>query len=308
MQAGMKVLVTGAAGFLGRRFVTDPVERGDTVIGVDNESATGFHWPDGIYTKRRVDAGDWFLSADVHVDLAYHFAAPVGGRVKIEGDPLFNADSLRLDSLFFRWAVKYAKRAVYPSSSAVYGVNLQKGSGTALREPMFQPEANMWPVPDEMYGFTKMAGEVLASKAARYGLDTLVLRPFSGYGEDQSLDYPVPAICERVRRREDPLVVWGSGEQSRDFIHVDDIVGATAALLSEGHRGYRAVNLGWGKPVTFKQLAAAASVVANYYPHISTDESKPVGVAARYADPGEMLKVYKPQVTLAEGLRRIIER
>lgn len=305
----MKILVTGAAGFLGRRFVRYHVDRGDTVIGVDNESATGFRWAEGIYAKRRVDAGDWFLSADVYVDLAYHFAAPVGGRVKIEGDPLFNADSLRLDSLFFRWAVGRAGCAIYPSSSAVYGTDLQnRPNPERLQEGMFEPSDLFWAAPDEMYGFTKLAGEVLASKAANYGLDTLVLRPFSGYGEDQSLDYPVPAICERVRQRKDPLVVWGSGEQSRDFIHVDDIVGATAALLAQGHKGYRAVNLGSGKPTTFKQVAAAAALVAGYTPEISTDESKPVGVAVRYSDNSEMLKVYQPKVSLVEGLRRIIER
>lgn len=300
--------MTGAAGFLGRRFVTYHIERGDTVVGVDNESAAGHKWPPGIYVKRRVDAGDWLLSTDQTFDLAYHFAAPVGGRVKIEDDPLFNADSLRLDSLFFRWAVGKVGTAIYPSSSAVYGIGLQRsGESVALREDMFSPRELSWPKPDEMYGFTKMAGEILAYHAAAYGLRTLVLRPFSGYGEDQSLDYPVPAICERVRKREDPLVVWGSGLQSRDFIHVDDIVGATAALLAQDHKGYRAVNLGSGTATTFIQVAAAAALIAGYTPQIETDESKPVGVAERYADAAAMHEVYKPTVSLAAGLRRIIE-
>lgn len=305
----MKVLVTGSAGFLGREFVKYHVARGDTVVGVDNESATGHRWPEGIYSRRRVDAGDWFLSAPEQTfDLAYHFAAPVGGRLKIEGDPLFNADSLRLDSLFFRWAVGKVGCAIYPSSSAVYPVAEQTHEdGHRLNERDFQPDDNCWYVPDEMYGFTKLAGEVLAWKAAKYGLSTLVLRPFSGYGETQSLDYPVPSICRRAAKREDPLVVWGSGEQTRDFIHVDDIVGATAALLSEGHEGYRAVNLGSGKPVSFNAIARGAAAIVGYDPMIQNDPTKPEGVGRRYADPTQMLRVYKPQVTLEQGLRRIIE-
>src|ERR1035437_6848018 len=118
------VLVTGAAGFLGRAFVRHHAAAGDEVFGVDDLSNPHSFWSAELREDHRTesDAGDWFTSSrdpGRRFDLAYHFAAPVGGRVKIEGDPLFNADCLRLDSQFYRWAVaREVPTVVYPPSSA----------------------------------------------------------------------------------------------------------------------------------------------------------------------------------------------
>jgi nucleoside-diphosphate-sugar epimerase len=299
------VLVTGAAGFLGRHFVAHYVAAGSEVVGIDDLSGSGAKWL-GSGTELTMDVLDLFATNE-QFDLAYHFAAPVGGREKIEGDPLYNAHSLGLDEAFFRWAINHVGTAVYPSSSAVYGVRFQRGEGMALPEKLFDPAQDAWGRPDEMYGFTKMAGEVLASKAARYGLNTLCIRPFSGYGEGQSFDYPVPAICARAMMHQDPLVVWGSGWQQRDFIHVSDIVGATAAVLERGVTGYEAINLGSGKPVSFVEVARIAADLAGYGPFIDTDEAKPEGVHARFCDPSRMLAVYQPKVALHQGLHRVMQ-
>lgn len=304
--ARRSVLITGAAGFLGRHFLNHHEDMDDAVYACDDYSnAVRLQGDDNIVV---MDA-EAYLAAmgDIHVDLAYHFAAPVGGRLKIEQDPLFNADSLRLDSAFFRWAINYATTAVYPSSSAVYGVKFQGTQGEALAEPMFDPADPVWPAPDEMYGFTKMAGEVLAYKAAKYGLNTLCLRPFSGYGEGQSFQYPVPSICRRALDREDPLVVWGAGTQSRDFIHVSDLVAGTVAAVQKGIFGYESLNLGSGVPTSFIAIARLASEIVGYSPVIDTDGSKPQGVTTRFADVTRMKKVYTPTVSLKAGLTRVLE-
>jgi UDP-glucose 4-epimerase len=306
----VKVLITGAAGFLGRNFVRHHLGQGDYVLGVDNLSNPHSYW-DGLPEERQygADAGRFFdIVGTIHQwDIVYHFAAPVGGREKIEYDPLFNADSLRLDSLLFRWATQ-AKPGVivYPSSSAVYGTALQSRNGVALHEGQFQPAAANWFAPDEMYGFTKLAGEVLAWKSAAYGLNVLCIRPFSGYGEDQSLEYPVPSIAARVARREDPLTIWGSGHQTRDFIHVSDLVGATIARLDAGVNNYQAMNIGSGFPESFRAVATSLAQRAGYNPEIVTDESKPEGVMTRFADTTRMLKFYVPRVPLGDGLGRVL--
>lgn len=308
----MKILITGAAGFLGRNFARYHLANGDRVHGLDDMSSPHARWLEGWENCVVGDAGRFFDGWDEGIrndyDLVYHFAAPVGGREKIEGDPLFNAGSLRLDASLFRWATAHGRRStiVYPSSSAVYGVTLQEREGTALREVYFNPGSNTFPRPDEMYGITKMVGETLAYAADTYGVDTLCIRPFSGYGEDQGLDYPVPAICKRVAKHNDPLTVWGSGHQSRDFIHVDDVVGATVARLEAGVEGYVAMNIGTGTPMTFNRLATIAAGIEGYHPVIENKEDRPQGVHARYCDPTEMLKYYTPKVTLAEGLKRVI--
>lgn len=299
----MRVLITGAAGFLGRHFVHYYASRGHEVIALDNLSAS----TTPPFAFMQMDAGEFFEYANgVDVDLAIHLAAPVGGREKIEGDPMYNADSLRLDSLFFRWAIKHAKDAVYPSSSAVYGWSLQKGNGTRLRESRFVPSEPEWSAPDEMYGFTKMAGEVLAWKSAVYGLNTLCIRPFSGYGPGQSTDYPVPAICRRAMLQNDPLVVWGSGTQTRDFVHVIDIVEATAARLPT-LKGYAAMNIGSGEPISFVRIAKMAAEIVGYAPTIQTDDTKPEGVHTRYADPAEMRRFYTPKTDLYAGLSSVMQ-
>lgn len=307
------VLVTGAAGFLGRAFVRHLVAAGDEVFGVDDFSSPHAFWPDELRAdcRARSDAGDWLASAaesEGRFDLAYHFAAPVGGRVKIEGDPLFNADSLRLDSLFFRWAVvQKVPVVVYPSSSAVYGVSFQTEEATLLHERLFNAANPNWFAPDEMYGFTKLVGEFLAWKAAPYGLNTLCLRPFSGYGEEQSLEYPVPSIALRAAKQEDPLVIWGSGDQTRDFIHVSDVVGATIARLDAGVEGYVSMNIGSGVATSFRAVAGILADLADYAPVITSDESKPQGVLNRWGDNQLMLRYYQPKVDLREGLRRVLD-
>lgn len=307
------VLVTGAAGFLGRAFVRHHAAAGDEVFGIDDLSNPHSFWPDELSENRRTqsDAGDWLASSPEsgrRFDLAYHFAAPVGGRLKIEGDPLFNADSLRLDSLFYRWAIgRKVPIVVYPSSSAVYGVNFQTEEATLLHEQLFNAANPDWFAPDEMYGFTKLVGEFLAWKAAPYGLSTLCVRPFSGYGEEQSLEYPVPSIALRAANGEDPLVIWGSGQQTRDFIHVSDVVGATIARVDAGVEGYASMNIGSGVATSFRTVAGILADLAGYTPMITSDESKPQGVLNRWSDNQLMLRYYQPKVDLREGLGRVLE-
>lgn len=302
------ILVTGAAGFLGRAFVRRHIALGDTVFGVDDVSSAHAFWPEELAASNRaeMDSATFLEASSGPFDTAYHFAAPVGGRLKIEGDPLFNADSLRLDVSFFRWAIGKVGVAVYPSSSAVYGTQFQEGHGQILEESMFYPGQATWSAPDEMYGFSKLVGEKLAFTAEKYGLSSLSIRPFSGYGEGQSLEYPVPSIAQRVVRREDPVVIWGSGSQSRDFIHVDDLVGATLARLDAGVRGYQSMNIASGTATTFNEVARLMAQLEGYEPAIVNDASKPEGVHSRFGDTSQMSKYYQPRVGLVEGMGRVL--
>lgn len=305
----MKVLVTGGAGFLGRHFVQAHLADHDQVVSIDDFSGTDVATvpQDVLDVTERWDVIEWFRDAGDGFDLAYHFAAPVGGRMKIEGDPMFNAHSLGIDEAFFRYAIEHVNRAVYPSSSAVYGRALQSDTDAgALQEGMFNPQNPNWFAPDEMYGFTKLAGEMLAWKAAAYGLNTLCIRPFSGYGEGQSFDYPVPSIARRALLREDPLTIWGSGQQSRDFIHVDDLVAGTRKRLEYPVKGYDSLNLGTGWAVTFRTVAEICAEIVGYAPSIVTDETKPEGVKKRWSDMGRMSFYHEPRVHLRAGLARVL--
>lgn len=289
----VKALVTGHCGFIGRHFKARLEADGWTVDGCDIEA------------ERPRDARDHFRHSSRRYDLAVHCAAVVGGRTVIENSPLLQAVNLELDAGLFSWAARTRPgRVIYFSSSAAYPERIQREGQTCLREDMI--DLGNIHTPDELYGWAKLTGERLAHLAQRAGVPVTVVRPFSGYGEDQDLDYPFPAFADRARRRVDPFIIWGSGAQARDFIHVDDVVGAALAI-AEADTG-KPVNIGWGIPVTMLELAHQFAKAAGYEPEFKMMPGAPSGVNYRVCDPGRMRKFYDPRVTLTEGIRRALER
>ncbi|MDX1409911.1 MAG: NAD-dependent epimerase/dehydratase family protein, partial [Saprospiraceae bacterium] len=210
---------------------------------------------------------EYQLDFDKFADV-FHFAAIVGGRAVIDGDPMMVALDLSIDAEFFHWVCRYQPgRVLYPSSSAAYPVNLQTEShAIALRETDID-RTNMGQ-PDMTYGWAKLTGEYLAHIAAEYyGVKVTCIRPFSGYGEDQDLTYPIPAIAQRVARREDPMEVWGSGKQGRDFVHIDDVLDCILLAMDHIHDG-TAINIGMGRLTSFLEIIEVLTDIAGYQPEI----------------------------------------
>ncbi|MER5750607.1 NAD-dependent epimerase/dehydratase family protein [Streptomyces sp. NPDC002088] len=286
----MRVLLTGHRGFVGWHLHSAMDERGWDVTGID--------LADGC------DALDFFRGETARFDLAVHCAAIVGGRVSIDGSPLGVATNLALDSWYMRWLVKArVPRAVYFSSSAAYPVDLQTETAHwALTESFV--DLNYPGLPDATYGWAKLTGERLARHAEAEGCQILIPRPFSGYGEDQADCYPFPAFAARARRREDPFTIWGDGSSCRDWIHIDDLVGAVLAGLDEGVTG--PVNLGTGRATSFDELALLMAAEAGYRPELRYEAGAPQGVHTRVCDPARMQGFYEVKVSLEEGVRRAI--
>lgn len=285
----MKALVTGAAGFLGRHFAAELHRRGWSVARCD----IALGW----------DAHDAFRG-DITYDLVVHCAAAEPHRAAIDGKPMLLAANLQLDAAMFEWAARTGTRVLYISSSAAYPVALQSSAaaGRRLREDdigwgqaMGRPDAN--------YGWTKLTGELLARNAADTGLPVHVVRPFSGYGEDQTLNFPFPAIVDRARRGD--LTVWGPEGQTRDWIHVSDVVAGALAVVDNDER--RPVNLCTGRGVEMGRLALMIAAQAGQPgPPVTYLEDKPTGVIYRVGDPGRMLLHYQPKVSVEEGIARAL--
>ncbi len=240
----------------------------------------------------------------------FHFAAIVGGRLKIEGDPMAVALDLSIDAEFFYWACQHKPdRVLYPSSSAAYPISLQSPTGAiALSESDIDFTKNLG-VPDMTYGWSKLTGEFLAQIAARhYGISVVCIRPFSGYGEDQDLTYPVPAIAARAARKENPFEVWGSGKQGRDFVHIDDVLDLIFILMDNVSDG-SAYNIGSGKLTSFLDLIGVFTKIAGYSPEIKPLLDKPVGVHSRYCDMSLVQEKFgwNPTISVEEGMRRVYE-
>jgi len=241
----------------------------------------------------------------------YHFAAIVGGRAKIEGDPMMVALDLSIDAEFFYWICQHKpERVLYPSSSAAYPINLQGNlNAVALKEADIDFASNLG-TPDMTYGWSKLTGEFLAQIAARnYGVPVVCIRPFSGYGEDQDLTYPVPAIAARAASKENPFEVWGTGKQGRDFVHIDDVIDFILFLMDNVKDG-SAYNIGSGKLTSFLDLIKIFTGFAGYSPEIKPLLDKPVGVHSRYADMTHVSKKFnwEPRISIEEGMYRVYKK
>jgi nucleoside-diphosphate-sugar epimerase len=301
----MKALVTGDRGFLGRRFAEELERRGYDVVGLD--------------TKRSPaqDCRLWFSSSAGtragHFDLVVHAAAVIGGRARIDGAPLATAVNLSIDAEMFRWAsAARPGRVVYFSSSAAYPVAYQVGNERNLLIEEHLDLPRLAYEPDQVYGWTKVVGEVLAGKLREAGVPVTVVRPFSGYGADQDEDYPFPSFirraCERGAADGGVFRIWGNGNQVRDFVHVDDIVARTLRLADDGTA--EPVNLCTGRPTSFNELARLVCSEAGWddpkYAHLL---NAPTGVRYRVGSPARMRRLTGdlPMISLETGIRRALD-
>ena len=325
----MKIhLVSGACGFVGRNMVKYLMKNtSDSIFMVDdlsigthpsewmeNFSSTPLKDLEVLGTEGRVFfwKGDFrnilfylrenprYIQETYNIEFdrfsdVFHFAAIVGGRAKIEGDPMMVALDLSIDAEFFYWVCNHKPdRVLYPSSSAAYPTNLQgTDNAIALSEPDIDFEKNLG-TPDMTYGWSKLTGELVC------------IRPFSGYGEDQDLTYPVPAIAARAAKKEDPFEVWGSGKQGRDFVHIDDVIEFIMILMDNVSDG-SAYNIGSGKLTSFLELIGLFTSFAGYEPEIKPLLDKPVGVHSRYSNMDLVFKKFgwKPRISIEEGMRRV---
>ncbi|MFN1834412.1 NAD-dependent epimerase/dehydratase family protein [Balneola sp. MJW-20] len=336
-------LITGGCGFVGRNFVKRlHATTEDTIFFIDDLSV-GTHpstWlPEGIKSRKGNgleffgdDERMVFLKADARHFIrnltqdpdyiiktyglpvqgfkdVFHFAAIVGGRAKIDGDPMMVALDLSIDAEFFYWVCKQKpERVLYPSSSAAYPVDLQTESDAIALSESDIDFKNMGQ-PDMTYGWSKLTGEYLAHIAAKYyDVSVTCIRPFSGYGEDQDLSYPIPAIARRAALKEDPFEVWGTGEQGRDFVHIEDVMDCTLMAMDNIHDG-TAINIGSGKLTSFIDIIKIFTSFAGYDPEIKRLLDKPVGVHSRYANMDHVFNDlgWKPKLSLEDGMRRVYD-
>ncbi len=318
-----KILVTGGAGFVGRHVVRRFLDFGDKVICIDNVAPyTGGidpkkGWP--LFDPRDYknfefhyeDCRSYFKKIlDNDFDYCFHLAAMVGGRLMIENNPLAVADDLSIDSEYWQWAVKtQPKKTICFSSSAAYPIKYQKHDNyVLLKEDMIDFTEDLG-MPDMSYGWAKLTHEYCARLAyEKHGLKSVTYRPFSGYGEDQNDTYPFPSICKRAmaHKGEKLLRVWGTGDQMRDFIHIEDCVDGILKTMDRIDNG-EALNLSTGVYTSFKDFARVAAQFCGYSPDVIGMSDKPEGVFARGGDTAKQHKMgFKYTIDFQAGIDRAI--
>lgn len=320
-----RVLITGGAGFVGRHFTRHFLEAGDDVVVVDPvAAATGgvdpdVGWP--LFDPReherfhylRQDCREYFhRNPHEHFDLVLHLAAMVGGRLMIEHNPLAIADDLSIDAEYWQWATQARPaKTICFSSSAAYPIRLQREENYVLLSEDMIDFGDDIGMPDMSYGWAKLTCEYLARLAnERHGLASVCYRPFSGYGVDQDDTYPFPSICKRALAGspDEPLVVWGSGRQMRDFIHIDDCVRGVITTMDSVDDG-GAINLSTGVLTSFLEFGALAVRACGYETQVRGRDDRPVGVFARGGDIARQTALgFQASISFTDGVESAISQ
>ena len=313
--AGCPVLVTGGASFIGSHLVDALVERRASVRVVDNFSSGN-----PAHLTRHSEAGAIeIIDADLTEpgvaaravagqSIVFHLAADHGGRGYVDLHQAACARNLMLDGLVFDACRRgRVDKVVYASSGCVYPNHLQTNPEELryLTEDLVGPPYDA----DNLYGWAKLMGEMTLRAFARdWGLRSASCRYFTVYGERGHENHAVIAIIARAFVRQDPFVVWGNGEQIRNWTHVSDIVAGTiraAECIEDG----TAVNLGTMERTRVLDAVEAVLRYTGHQPRLELHPEMPTGPMNRVADNSLATRLlgWAPQVKFLDGLHQTIQ-
>jgi UDP-glucuronate 4-epimerase len=311
------VLVTGAAGFVGMHVAERLLQRGETVIGVDNFNdyyevalkdlratrLAGFP----AFEMVRADIADASLMAELvrsrGVGRVVHVAAQAGVRYSILNPFAYERSNLA-GHLSILEACRHGgvRHLVYASSSSVYGDRPLNGPGFKETDPTGSPVS--------LYAATKGACELMSqSYATLYGLAQSGLRFFTVYGPMGRPDMAYFGFTEAIMRGA-PIEIYGEGRMARDFTYIDDIVDGVVGVMDRppAGGGHEIYNIGDSRPVGLFDMISTLERTLGRDAVKILRPMQAGDVTATYADVSKLnaLTGYAPRVALAEGLGRFV--
>jgi len=305
-----KYLVTGAAGFIGSHIAAALASQGDGVRCIDNlatgnrvnlEAISG----DVEFIEADINDADAIRGACRGIEIVFHEAA-IPSVPKSVIDPLSSHQANINGTMSLLLACKEAKvrRVVYAASSSAYG-----------ETPTLPKREDMLPAPISPYAVQKYCGELYLSSFTRvYGLETVSLRYFNVFGprQDPTSQYSgvLAKFITAMLDGKSP-VVYGNGEQSRDFTYIDNVVRGNllAASAPAAAVSGRMFNLATSRRITLNEVIAILRKLTGYTGDVQYASERTGDIKHSLADISAARQAlgYEPQVAFEEGLARTVE-
>ena len=322
----MKILVTGSAGFIGSALSLRLLDRGDTLVGIDNHNdyydpklkdarlARHADHPNYIHIRMNLEDRDAMakIFEEEGFDCVVNLAAQAGVRYSLE-NPLAYIDSniVGFGNVIEGCRHNKIKHLVYASSSSVYGLNTE--------QPFSTHKANNHPV--SLYAATKKANELIAHTYSHlYRLPTTGLRFFTVYGPYDRPDMALQKFTRAIMNGE-PIKVFNYGKHRRDFTYIDDIVEGIVRVLdrpalpnldwdsnnpdsASSSAPYRIYNIGNNNPVNLMDYIKALEISLGKTSKKELLPLQPGDIPDTYADIDDLVKEfgYKPSMSVKQGV------
>jgi nucleoside-diphosphate-sugar epimerase len=301
----MRYLVTGGAGFIGSNTVDELVRRGHGVVVLDDLSSGK---EDNLaevrskitFMKGSITDIEVVQKAMVQADYVIHLAARTSVPRSVK-DPV-DTNRINVDgtlNVLVAARDNKVKRVVFAASSSAYGDT-----------PTLPKSEDMQPLPISPYGVSKYVGELYAQTFGRcYGLENVSLRYFNIFGPRQDPDSPYSGVLSRFSTAfldSTPPVVFGDGEQTRDFTYVDNAVQANILACEAPSASGRTFNIGTGHAVSLNQVLQMLQKASGKTLETKYEPSREGDIRDSLADirlAKEFLG-YEPAVMFEEGLER----
>lgn len=311
--AGRTATVTGGAGLIGSFLVERLIALGARVVVADDFCKGRRDYLAGVLDRVEIREGDLerpeaMAQALAGAEVVFHLASRIYG-IGYAADhhlAILEQNERITNNLIHVLARRPVAHLVVASSSCVYR---DDGPDTIPELPLFagEPEAA-----NRGYGWAKRMLEQKAAMLAREtGSRLTIVRPFNVYGERYTwageASQAVPMLVKKVMDGNDPVAIWGSGRQRRNYLHAVDCADAIVGLVSAGFTG--AVNVGTEETVTVTELVETICRLASRHPRLAADATRPEGRRTKSADATLLRRAYpgfRVTVGLEQGMLRML--
>ncbi len=313
----LKILVTGGAGLIGSNVVKHFLNLGHEVHVADNLWRGKL---ENLYNNDRpiIDLSSYFHQVDLqdydscvavskNIDVVIHLADIVAGINFVFSNELFlfRANVVMNSNMLDAAILNNVKKYLYVGTACSYPEKMQ----SKLNPPPFKEEDAYPASPESAYGWSKLMGEYECELAQKEGkIETGILRLHNVYGPPCEMSpeksQVIPSLCRKaIKFPDEEFIVWGSGEQRRAFLYVDDVVDAIEALLEKGMNN-GVIQIGPSESHSIADIAKKIVAISGKDINIQFDKSKPEGDKDRSADSSKARKIlgWTQKISIDEGL------